>query len=183
MCLHYTSIMRYWEDLVGDNYYICIDDVEEVKERSPVIYERMQDQGIRRMTLMLTRVNGVLQGVIGYDNPTLPIESLRAFSENVFLFINLAMDKNEQERRLNFVTYHDCLTGLMNRSSFRRDVASLDETGIKNAGILYVDLNGLKEINDHQSHTAGDRMLVRCAEALRALCSTNMLTAWAATNL
>lgn len=166
------SVMYDWEKLVGEKYYICIDNAEDIQFESPVIYQRLISQGIKRMAFMLFRVDGKVEGVIGYDNPTLPIEALKAYSENIFLFLNLAMDKSEREKRLNFATYHDSLTGLLNRSCFRKDLERLDQTGMKKAGILYIDLNGLKEVNDHQSHAAGDRLLARCAEALRTLCHT-----------
>lgn len=169
------SVMHYWEELAGADGYVCIDDAEEIREKNPVIYERMKDQGIRRIALMMTRVDGVLKGVIGYDNPTLPIESLRAYSENVFLFLNISIEKAEREEQLFCATYHDALTGVLNRNCFRRDLSLWTGCKADMAGILYVDLNGLKEINDHQSHSAGDRLLQQCTQKLHTLCKTDMI--------
>ncbi len=169
------SVMRYYEELIGQDCYICFDDVEELKDRSPVLYERLRSQGIRRMTLMLLRTDGVLQGTIGYDNPTIPVESLRAYSENVFLFLTLAAEKREREKKLYFATYHDDLTGVLNRHCFRKDISDLSKLNMHEAGILYFDLNGLKQVNDHQSHKAGDRLLIRCADMIRTVCQTQMV--------
>lgn len=169
------SVMRYWEELAGEDSYVCIDDAEDIKDKSPIIYERLNEQGIRRMVLMLTRVDGALKGVIGYDNPTLPIESLRAYSENIFLFLNISLEKTEREHQLSYATYHDALTGVLNRNCFRRDLEQWSGMQAEKAGLLYADLNGLKEINDHQSHSAGDRLLIQCTQRLHALCKTDLI--------
>jgi diguanylate cyclase (GGDEF)-like protein len=66
---------------------------------------------------------------------------------------------------------HDELTGLLNRRGFTeaaaRAVALAQRTG-RPLAIAYVDVNGMKEINDRFGHAAGDRMLIATAELLRA---------------
>ena len=59
----------------------------------------------------------------------------------------------------------DPLTDLLNRQSFYDDCAIYNKN-IRAAASL--DMNGLKELNDHQGHSAGDEALVRIGECLRA---------------
>jgi diguanylate cyclase (GGDEF)-like protein/PAS domain S-box-containing protein len=73
------------------------------------------------------------------------------------------------EERLSHQATHDALTGLSNRASFidrleRTTLAARDETV---TGVLYIDLDGFKQINDTLGHAAGDALLVAVAARLR----------------
>lgn len=60
---------------------------------------------------------------------------------------------------------HDRMTGLLNRNQFNLDISSgmYDRAG---TGVLYFDLNNLKEVNDRYRHEAGDRLLLHLADAI-----------------
>jgi diguanylate cyclase (GGDEF)-like protein/PAS domain S-box-containing protein len=64
----------------------------------------------------------------------------------------------------------DDLTGLANRRSFDRTLQQLLEERRRHelpVTLLYLDLDGFKDVNDHLGHLAGDRALVDVADALR----------------
>ena len=59
----------------------------------------------------------------------------------------------------------DQITGLPNRADFERSV----EIGLRasrNIGLIIIDLDDFKSINDHQGHLAGDRLLRQAADIL-----------------
>lgn len=66
----------------------------------------------------------------------------------------------------------DSLTGLLNRRSLERDLATaveLDASGATpDVGLLFVDIDGFRALNDRHGHTAGDAVLAHLAEALKA---------------
>ena len=65
---------------------------------------------------------------------------------------------------------HDNLTGLLNRAGFARRISgALAGASFENAraGLVYLDLDGFKEINDTFGHEAGDDLLRQAAERLR----------------
>ena len=65
---------------------------------------------------------------------------------------------------------HDPLTALPNRTLFRdRCLQSLAGIGRATSGIgvLFVDLDGFKQVNDSLGHAAGDRLLVEAADRIR----------------
>jgi diguanylate cyclase (GGDEF)-like protein len=73
------------------------------------------------------------------------------------------------EERLSHQATHDALTGLSNRASFldrleQTTRAARDETV---TGVLYIDLDGFKQINDTLGHAAGDALLMAVAARLR----------------
>ncbi len=76
-------------------------------------------------------------------------------------------ERRRIEEHLLYVSSHDTLTGLANRSAFDEALAQLDERGPHPVGVVMVDLDGLKDINDQLGHAAGDLMLRRVAHVLR----------------
>lgn len=68
--------------------------------------------------------------------------------------------------RLAHASSHDALTGLLNRPAL---LARLDRALAQRpdgVGLLYLDLNGFKAINDDLGHAVGDRLLVEVAHRL-----------------
>ncbi len=78
----------------------------------------------------------------------------------------------EQRRReLEVAATHDALTGLLNRAAafemIERDLARIERDGGA-VMALFIDLDGLKPINDGHGHAAGDAALRMTADALRS---------------
>lgn len=71
--------------------------------------------------------------------------------------------------RLNGEEYRrDSLTGLLNRNAFDDDVEFIQATHNKPLTVMYIDLIGLHEINNHLGHARGDVVLCELADAARA---------------
>ncbi|BCN92622.1 hypothetical protein THMIRHAM_04070 [Thiomicrorhabdus immobilis] len=74
--------------------------------------------------------------------------------------------------RLSHQSSHDALTGLVNRRQLAAEMASaIEDARALNtfSAILYMDLNGFKEINDEYGHDIGDALLVSFAHRLKYL--------------
>ena len=61
------------------------------------------------------------------------------------------------------------LTGVLNRNEMNGRIERIvsGEDHLRNLGIVFADINGLKRVNDEQGHFAGDRLLKHAAELLR----------------
>jgi diguanylate cyclase (GGDEF)-like protein len=77
---------------------------------------------------------------------------------------------DERDRRLARLAYFDKLTGLPNRTAFleriAREVSLCDRSG-RRLALLFMDLDGFKQINDTLGHDNGDEVLAMIAERLR----------------
>ena len=77
----------------------------------------------------------------------------------------------DYEARLEFLAHHDALTRLPNRALFH---AQLRETLLRARrqgellGLMFVDLDHFKAVNDTLGHPAGDQLLIGAAERIRA---------------
>jgi diguanylate cyclase (GGDEF)-like protein/PAS domain S-box-containing protein/hemerythrin-like metal-binding protein len=80
-------------------------------------------------------------------------------------------ERKQAEQMISFMAYHDKLTGLPNRALlFDRlsQAMSQAKRDAKNVALLFVDLDGFKEINDSFGHEAGDCVLKMAAQRFLA---------------
>ena len=78
-----------------------------------------------------------------------------------------ARRNRRESARLAHSSSHDTLTGVLNRPAF---LAKLDQALARRpreVGVLFIDLNGFKAINDDLGHAVGDRVLVEVARRLQ----------------
>jgi diguanylate cyclase (GGDEF)-like protein len=82
-----------------------------------------------------------------------------------------AMQNGQLIDKLSHKASHDALTGLLNRVGFRQHIDSaLDSAGPTRAhvGLLFVDLDDFKQVNDAYGHELGDELLRKAALRLEA---------------
>jgi diguanylate cyclase (GGDEF)-like protein len=86
-------------------------------------------------------------------------------------------ERKRSEDSMRYLSTHDELTGLANRSEFDSWVARLDAEPGREVSIVIADLNDLKPVNDLIGHAAGDHLLRRAATALRGASPESALVA------
>jgi diguanylate cyclase (GGDEF)-like protein len=90
--------------------------------------------------------------------------------------VGLLRDVSErylQEEQMRFMATHDQLTGLANRTllieELNRSLALAKRQGC-GVGLLFIDLNRFKPVNDRYGHSTGDALLKAVAQRLKATC-------------
>ena len=77
----------------------------------------------------------------------------------------------ESQTRLHYLANHDPLTGLPNRQLFQEKLQQAIEwaaTGSRMVALLFIDLDGFKQVNDSLGHGVGDQLLKSVAKRLIA---------------
>lgn len=75
------------------------------------------------------------------------------------IYSDISQRKNAEDK-LRYISMHDPLTGLYNRSFFEEQFAVFHESPVKEIGVIVCDVDGLKIVNDTLGHNKGDEMLL-----------------------
>ena len=96
-------------------------------------------------------------------------DSFQKSSEMNRVLSSQASKLKESEEQLHNLAYYDVLTSLPNRLYFQSYVRELIDESPDKFGIIFMDLNRFKQVNDTLGHDAGDTLLKMTAEKLRKL--------------
>lgn len=88
--------------------------------------------------------------------------------ERVLVSIEDMTARKKAEDYLRYFGTHDVLTKLYNRTYFEEELSRLKGSRRFPVSIIITDLDGLKKINDQNGHQAGDELIRRAAEVLKA---------------
>jgi diguanylate cyclase (GGDEF)-like protein/PAS domain S-box-containing protein len=86
-------------------------------------------------------------------------------------------EKKQKQEKIEFLSYHDQLTGLYNRRFYEEELARLDTERNLPMTIVMGDVNGLKLINDSFGHVIGDELLKKVAEVMIKGCRADDIIA------
>lgn len=88
--------------------------------------------------------------------------------ERVVVALEDITARHKAEEYLRYLGTHDVMTGLYNRMYFQEELKRLGGGRQYPVSILVTDLDGLKKVNDSLGHEAGDKLIRRAAEVLKA---------------
>lgn len=158
---------KWWFQLYDEQASILIRNVEELQGDRQAEYELLSGQDIKRLVLVPIERYGNFGGMIGLDNLNVEaFENAEKFLRTLGYFIMLTVRRNEDEKTLFRLSYLDTLTKFYNRNRYIQDVEQFTKQE-NTAGVAFIDLNGLKEVNDHLGHDAGDELLKTGAEIIK----------------
>lgn len=159
------------EQLKG-NKLIYIKDVDKLPDEAAPEKEQLIRRGVKSAVIIPIVENGEILGVMGFDSvlshkswPDEYIQMLKILSN---LLAN-GLLKIRSEEKIEHLAYYDYLTGLPNRLLFSdRLVRSLRLAGRDErlTGIIFLDLDSFKMVNDTMGHSAGDTVLQEVARGL-----------------
>ncbi|MPM72563.1 hypothetical protein SDC9_119539 [bioreactor metagenome] len=95
---------------------------------------------------------------------------------SVVIFRDFSEQRSE-EKKIEFLSYHDQLTGLYNRRFYEEELNRLDTKRNLPIAIVMGDVNGLKLINDSFGHVAGDELLKKVAALMQSTCRADDILA------
>lgn len=145
---------------------------ESSKEKALQVYKITMKNRKHKFEWWFKRVDGTL----------LPVEVMMTtiLHNGKKVFHSLCRDireRKEMENKLEYLSYHDQLTGLYNRRFFEKELKRLDVGKNLPLTIVMADVNGLKLVNDSFGHAAGDELLEKVSEVIKKGCRSNDIIA------
>lgn len=134
----------------------------------PIVWTAFQHRA--PAALLVALVSGILAGPLTpADVASGTAQPLTLWVSRTVFFVLLAAAISHQTRRLRTAALHDPLTGLVNRAglapSAQGAIARSRRRG-EAVGLVYVDLDDFKVVNDSLGHACGDELLRKVAERL-----------------
>lgn len=165
LCLGHTDLInQFFEN--QKSYYIE-DVTHEIPYTSP-IYASFMQQKIHSIIVVPFMDHKQIKGVFAVDNPKQNYYQ-KDFLESLCFFIKTAMEREKEKTKLKNLSYVDSLTYAQNRNHFNEYIEQNRNKELHSLGVIYMDLNGLKEINDKMGHIAGDTLIISASYALQEI--------------
>lgn len=151
-----------------ETVFNIINEYTREKVTSPVaeVFEKEQIVELANHTLLISK-----------DGREVPIEDtaspIRDKDNNIVGCVLVFRDfseKKEKQRWIEFLSYHDQLSGLYNRRFFEEELLRLDTKRNLPISLVFADVNGLKTINDAFGHHVGDQLINKVADVFLAEC-------------
>lgn len=140
-------------------------NIEELHEIQPAIYQSLKKLGISSYFLATLDEKNFSVGYIGIDNPRRNTDDITVINTLRYVLAN-ELTKRKLQDKQHFLSYHDEMTGVLNRNSYKEYCESLSEEGLISLGIISMDINGLKEINRAHGNLYGDDIVRSIARTL-----------------
>lgn len=153
-------------DVIGESAYSFVQGPQESERLASMWTELMQTKGSTRVTLANRTRQGETIHTEWYNTPLVDGD------QKIVGVASLVQDITERlntERTIHYMAHHDALTGLPNRRLMqdRLNQAIMQARRLqKHVGLLFIDLDRFKLVNDTLGHDTGDYVLRDVAKRL-----------------
>lgn len=164
-----VDVVARWVDSFEDqeqNTIIFIGDVDALKDdpHHRLEYDCPASAGIKSLIAVPIFINGKLHGFLGIDNPRSHMDALTLLTQLTYIIAN-ELQKRLLTEALTKKSYQDPLTGLNNRLAYDEMLDHLRGKEFP-VGVGFLDINGMKWINDTLGHDMGNKVIQKICTIL-----------------
>lgn len=165
--LPYEEYISGWEVFLRDSPGVIMEDIEVLKRMGDMVdYENLKRQGIKSLMAFPFYRQGHIAGYLGGDNYEVTDQFNTAeLLETMSFFLGARIMNHQLIHELEHLGRCDGLTGINNWNAYSEEVKRLKKAH-GSVGVMFIDMNGLKALNDAEGHLAGNRALCRIADIL-----------------
>lgn len=135
-----------------------IKSVRDTVNKDSAEYKLLMSQNIDCLLTAPLMIDSQVIGFLGVDNPRGNTDVM-TFLQSVGHFIVDDINKRKLTEELTRLSYTDSLTGAGNRNKYIQTLNNYEKAPPGSLGVVYLDINGLKRINDTHGHQYGDYVI------------------------
>ena len=174
----FYNIVQTWGPLVdGNGNCIIINDekgMEYIKEKDPLWYKSLKQSGIKSLVLFRLKAGKDHLGFMWVSNfKADDTPKIKEALEVTTFVLGSQIGNHLLLDRLTRLSSIDFLTGLFNRNRLNSYMNEMLESPDSPTGLVFLDINGLKKVNDNDGHLAGDNLIRRAANTLLSVFTEN----------
>lgn len=168
---------------IQENEIVYIPDVDLLDPEVFVIKKELQERNIKTFVGVPVQIKGKELGLISYESIKEKVNWRKEQLNILEILVNILVDairKVEAEKELNYLAYYDSLTGLPNRSLFKNRLdhsIHLAKRTEKHIGVMFIDLDSFRGVNDSIGHGGGDELLKEVGARLASCVSKHDMVA------
>lgn len=167
-------------DAMGKNFdevFYMTNEMTSKKIESivQIVLNTQKSQELENYTLLHTKT----QKQIPIEDSAAPIKDKNGNIYGVVVVFRDVTLAKEKKKKIEYLSYHDSLTGLYNRRYYYEYIDSIHNAYVYPLGFIMGDVNGLKMTNDVFGHDLGDKLLTLIAKTLcKEAKDKNMVVRW-----
>ena len=154
-------------------YEWCAENVEWQRDRLKLLPQEQQPKWMKEeitdttadsysVFRQISEDTTAILAVVGVHRGGCTLDLMRA----LLPYIPQAIALHKMQKQQEYLSYHDDLTGLLNRNSLVDYLDNVRERNLKSLGALSIDINGLKNFNKEFGREYGDEVVIRVGEVL-----------------
>lgn len=154
-------------------YEWCAENIEWQRDRLKLLSQEQQPKWMKEeitdttadsysVFRQISEDTTAILAVVGVHRGGCTLDLMRA----LLPYIPQAIALHKMQKQQEYLSYHDDLTGLLNRNSLVDYLDNVRERSLKSLGALSIDINGLKNFNKEFGREYGDEVVIRVGEVL-----------------
>ena len=154
-------------------YEWCAENIEWQRDRLKLLSQEQQPKWMKEEIMdttadsysvfrQISEDTTAILAVVGVHRGGCTLDLMRA----LLPYIPQAIALHKMQKQQEYLSYHDDLTGLLNRNSLVDYLDNVRERSLKSLGALSIDINGLKNFNKEFGREYGDEVVIRVGEVL-----------------
>ena len=170
----FFDIIETWDQAIAGSTCLIIqneNDMEVLRQRNPVWHRSLQDAYVRTIVLYPLKYNHETLGYIWALNfNSENTQRIRSLLELTTFFVASEIANHKLIDKMKLMSWFDMLTGVSNRNAMNQRVDNIIKGNEKlpdETAVIFIDLNGLKQVNDNGGHADGDVLLQKAANILK----------------
>ncbi len=166
------EIVKSWEPMIGVSNDVIVTnsyEMEMLEQRNPAWVATMRDYYVKSLVLIpLKRGREIIGYLYAVNFDVRKVFEIKELGELMSHFIGTELANHYLMNKLDVMSHTDALTGLGSRLAMLENIEELSRMNpMPVFGIVNMDVNGLKAVNDRDGHQAGDQYIVKASDLMK----------------